>query len=180
MQSSFPGFPPPRRFPTGRRPPFPAVGLFLALAAPLGCSGDDGTAADAAGDLTADEASGLAGFGEPCAAGDECASGICFESTCTRSCTRREECPEDGWACGRNADDSICRTTRFSDGAGRYGDSCADTPCDEAAGFRCIRRSADDAYAYCTHDAIAGDGGTVGRAIMAGLEASIARHPPAA
>jgi hypothetical protein len=28
--------------------------------------------------------------------------------------------------------------------------------------------------------AIAGDGGTVGRAIMAGLEASVARHPPAA
>lgn len=28
--------------------------------------------------------------------------------------------------------------------------------------------------------AIAGDGGTVGRAIMAGLEAAVARHPPAA
>ncbi|MBI5489525.1 MAG: hypothetical protein HY905_19485 [Deltaproteobacteria bacterium] len=128
-----------------------AATLVLALAAGGACSGDPGS--DAGADTPADPASALRAFGEPCDDPAECTSGLCFEATCTRACARREECPEEGSACGHGPDDStICRTTRFADGEGRYGDYCSDAPCDEAAGFRCQRRSDDDPYAFCTAD----------------------------
>jgi hypothetical protein len=129
-----------------------SAALGLALATTGGCSGDDGNGSDSGADVPADNAT-LLGFGETCAADAECASGICFETTCTHECDLGSECPADGWMCGlADAGRILCVTTRTTDGDGRYGDSCFSTSCDEAAGFRCIRRTDDDAYAYCTHD----------------------------
>ncbi len=124
-----------------------------ALLVPLACSGGGGsTDADISGDAS-DEASALHEFGEPCAGDGECRSGVCFESACTRTCRYRTDGPADGWTCGSGgAGRVLCVTSRYVDGTGRAGSSCAVDSCDEAAGYRCIRQSASDPYAYCSHD----------------------------
>ncbi|NMC69361.1 MAG: hypothetical protein GYA57_04735 [Myxococcales bacterium] len=137
-------------------PPTLPVALAAALAClpGSGCSGDDATADG--GDVSAetpDDGAAPLEFGAPCANDGECRSGICVEGLCTRACSYRTDCPGEGWTCAE-ADDGriLCLTTRYTDGEGRYGDPCFATACDEAAGFRCIRRTEDDPYAYCTHD----------------------------
>lgn len=137
-----------------------SLALRLALAAGLAggpaaaCSDDDGgTDAVDVPTETADEGGALLGFGEPCTGDAACRSGICVEDRCTRECEYRTDCPDDGWTCAAADDDRVlCLTTRYTDGDGRYGDPCFGAVCDEAAGFRCIRRTEDDPYAYCTHD----------------------------
>lgn len=62
--------------------------------------------------------------------------------------------------------------------AASLGDFVRDAPLDEPA-LDVIAGHLEALRAVVRHS-IAGDGGTVGRAIMAGLEASVARHAPAA
>jgi len=62
--------------------------------------------------------------------------------------------------------------------AASLGDFVRDAPLDEQA-LEVIAGHLEALRAVVRH-AIGGDGGTVGRAIMAGLEASVARHAPAA
>lgn len=112
--------------------------------AAAGCASNGGTGPDL--DAAAAVDAGL-GFGQPCSAHRECASGLCLASgICSKPCADGADCPGGGWTCeevtglgrrcrcvpaGRevcNGRDDDCDTTVDNDAPCPAGETCIKGP----------------------------------------------------
>lgn len=75
----------------------------------------DGAAADSTVDSTP-----LGAEGDPCKAGDECASGICFAKACATACSDNSGCAKDQDCVSDDGKRMLCKTRTYADDIGQF------------------------------------------------------------